>query len=208
MLNYKKCIPYLLFFSFSLFSEDLEVRLATRSQLPSLYLGPVRSSDSIYDWRYLDELRNILQFDLATSGLCSLLEQLPDCNEMLAKGDPQKTIQFAFWTKRHIPFLVALEASLDSLQIIVFQPEKGTFKKYPPFQLRDNLDQDRKEIHRLADMIQRDLFQVKGISSLHLIYTQRTRNPGNGSSEWLSEIWMCDSDGANARQILNGQPYC
>lgn len=202
MLN---CKFYLFFIallsSLQIFSEDLEVRLSTRSQLPSLYLGPIQGDTS--DWRYLEELRNVLQFDLSTAGVCSLLEQLPDCNEALTK-----TIQFAFWTKRHIPFLVTLQASNDSFQITVFQTEKGTFKKYPPFQLKDNLDLDRREIHKLADMIQRDLFHVKGIASLRLIYTRRTKNPGNGSSEWLSEIWMCDSDGANARQILGGQPYC
>jgi len=206
MLKYKKCILYLVIFLFSLniFSEELEVRLTTRSQLPALYLGPVRSSGSAYDWRYLEELRGVLQFDLAAAGTSSLLEELAECNEALMK----KGTEFAFWTRRHIPFLVTLEASGTDFQITVFRTEKGTFKKYPPCLLTSELNLDRREIHRIADMIQRDLFQQRGIASSKIIYTRRTKNPGKGPSEWLSDIWMCDSDGANARPIVEGSLYC
>lgn len=204
-----KFVEFLLcFFVVAAFGEDLEVRLPTRSQLPAVYLGPVKTSLSAYDWRYLEELKNILEFDLSTAGISSVLEANPDYDQLISKGDLEKTIQPIFWKKYRIPFLITLEASQDHFQATVFQTEKGLVKQYPMFRLKNDLKLDRKQIHLLADKIQNDVFHFKGVSSLRIIYTQRARNLEKGPSDWLSSIWICDSDGSSAQQITNGQPYC
>lgn len=205
-----KFVKYLFFFlaSHTLLAEELEVLLPTRSQLPSIYLGSVRADGAAYDWRYLEELKNILEFDLSTSGFCSIAESNLECNDQLSTGGPQKSAHFNFWKKRKIPYLITLEASQGYFQIAAYQTEKEAVKKYPHFLLTNRLDSDRKQIHRLADMIQKDLFHEKGVASLHLIYTVRTPNPEKGSSDWLSEIWISDSDGGGARQVTHEKAYC
>ena len=185
-------------------SEELEVRLSTRTQLQPIYISQVKTDPSQFDWRYLDEVRGVLESDLNTSGHCTVLMTKPDWEEILKKSDSRKNFNLDYWKKQKIPFVLSLEATNDRLSVSAFQIEKGTTKRYPDFLLTGKLELDRKEIHRLADAVQKDLFGVEGVASLRVIYTQRVKS----SDEWFSEVWVCDSDGANARQITKEKSYC
>ncbi|MBS0624738.1 MAG: Tol-Pal system protein TolB [Verrucomicrobia bacterium] len=204
----KALVSFFLVFSSLIWSEEIEVRLSTRTQLQPIYISQVKTEPSQFDWRYFDELRSILEFDLNTGGFCAILPQKPQWEEALRWPDPRKDFDLNFWKKQKVPFVVTLEVFKDRFNITAFQVEKGTSKKYPDFLLSGKLDEDRKQIHRLADTIHKDFFGQEGISSLRLIYSVRTRNTDPRGPEWHSEIWVCDADGANSRQITNEKSYC
>lgn len=48
---------------------------------------------------------------------------------------------------------------------------------------------------------------MEGIESKKILYTKRVENPNPGIP-WISEVWMCDSDGENAKQLTHTQGYC
>lgn len=186
-------------------AEELEVHLPTRSELPLLYISAMETDASGYDWRYLDELRSALEFDLSVSGGCLIAPQKAEWDELLPIHDHRKQYHLTFWKKHNVPFILRLESVDERFTVTAFQVAKSAVKKYPGFMLTKDLEMDRESVHRIADMVQKDLFQMKGVSSLKLIYTKRTKN---AASEWLSEVWVCDSDGANPRQITHENTYC
>src|SRR5581483_940004 len=70
------------------------------------------------------------------------------------------------------------------------------------------LEEDRKQFHTFADSIHKDLFGQRGIASLRLIYSHRSKNPIAEPTDWLSEIWINDSDGAHPVQATFENSYC
>lgn len=185
---------------FLLFSQEFEVRLATRSTLKPLYLSNV--DDAEHDWRFGEDLRSILEFDLNAGGLCTVMDRRNDLEDTIHFPEVRNSFDISQWKKERISFCIALHVNRNLLELTAFNIENGTSKKYPPTPL------DRHSIHKLADAIHKDLFGKEGIASQRLIYTQRTRNQTTKGLEWLSEIWVCDSDGANAKQITNEKSYC
>lgn len=108
---------------------------------------------------------------------------------------------FCTVVNRKVPLQLIVDSSQGQLKLTVLTQQK-TSKIYPPIPL------EREAIHRLSDQIHKDLFGVQGIASLRLIYTQRTKNPTDKGLDFLSEVWICDADGENARQLTKENNYC
>lgn len=169
-------------------SEELEVRLATRSSLKPIYVSSFEGSE---------EYREVLEFDLNASGYCTVMPRRDDLEESL-----HLPFDLSVWKKKKIPYCVSANCQGNKLEITLFNIEQGTTKKYPAIPL------ERSAIHSVADAIQKDFFGIEGIASKQLIFTKRTKNGTEKGHDWLSEIWVCDSDGANAKQITSEKSYC
>lgn len=190
----------ILLLPFLLMSEELEVRLATRAALKPIYLSALHTEDC--DWRTFEELRSVLEFDLNTSGFCSVVPRQMGLEETFHFPDVRATFDLSIWKKEKIPFCLAATVSQNRLEITAFNIEKGSSKRYPSIPL------ERRAIHQLADTLQKDLFGREGVASLRLIYTQRTKTGTEKGHDWLSEIWVSDADGANAKQVTSEKSYC
>ena len=68
-------------------------------------------------------------------------------------------------------------------------------KKGTPVSLSGVIERDRREVHRIADLIFRTLFKKEGIASTKILYTVKTGD--------VSNVWECDYDGKNNRQITH-----
>lgn len=190
----------LLLLPFLLMGQELEVRLPTRSTLRPIYLSNFHADD--YDWRSLEEFRSILEFDLNTNGFSTVISRRDDLEETLHFPNVREKFDLNLWKKEKIPFCLAANVSQNRLELIAFNTEKGTSKRYPVISL------ERKALHQLADTVQKDLFGKEGIASLRILFTQRTKNEMGKGREWLSEVWVCDSDGENKRQVTKEKSYC
>ncbi|OGN65311.1 MAG: hypothetical protein A3E80_03825 [Chlamydiae bacterium RIFCSPHIGHO2_12_FULL_49_9] len=198
----------LLLLPFFLFSQELEVRLPTRSSLKPIYLSNLHTDPSQYDWRNFEELRATFEFDLNAGGYFAVASRLDDLESTFRYPEVRAAFNLAIWKKQPYSHAISIQVAQNRFSAVVFDISKGTSKKYPEFALSGNLDSDRRHIHRLADAIHKDLTGVEGIASLKILYAKRMKNPHADGPEWHSEIWVCDSDGANARQVTNEKGYC
>jgi len=194
--------------AFALWGEQIEVKLATQSHVKPLYMTRIHTDPSEWDWRYFDELRGVLEFDLNNSGIASVAPITQELEETFDWADLKKGFKPERWVKEKFPFVLAVEVNSKQLSLTAFNIEHATSKKYPPISLSGRIETDRRTIHRLADALQNDLFGIEGISSLRILYAQREKNKSAAGLSWLSEIWICDSDGANARQLTFEGGYC
>ena len=64
----------------------------------------------------------------------------------------------------------------NRFHLSVFNIFKESSKQYVDFPLSGRLETDRREIHRLADLVQKDLFKVMGIASLKIIYAKNRKS--------------------------------
>lgn len=193
-----------LLFPLFCFGEILEVALPTSIEKASVYLTKVHVHSSEYDWRYCDELRQVLAFDLNHNGFSSVLEISESLEESLSWPDVRSRFNVSFWKKGHVSYVCAAQIVQNRLQLTVFNVQKESSKKYPDVMLTGKLEVDRTELHRLADAVQKDLFGVEGIASLKILYSHRSMSEDG----WDSEIWMCDADGANTLPLVQQRGYC
>ncbi len=184
-------------FPFLLFAQELEVRLTTRTPLTPIYLSAFHSADG-----KLEEMREILEADLNHSGFGVVIPRESYLEDKLQDLYVKGKFDVMAWKKEKIPFCLSAQILQNHLEMTAFNIEQGTTKKYPAIPL------ERQAIHKLADAIQKDFFGVEGIASLRLIYTVRSKNRTSKGLDWLSEIWVSDSDGANPAQITRENSYC
>jgi TolB protein len=176
-----------------LFCESLEVALPTRISKTPIYLTKIYSDGASFE-----EQRQIIESDLNQNGFSYVLPT-KKIEETIHWPDVRQGFDKNIWKKEQIPFVIALQVLDNRLQTVVFDIAKGTSKKYPEIAISD-----RKEIHRLTDHIQKDLFGVAGIASTHLLYSLRAK----AGDHWNSEIWVCEADGSNHRKLIGDQGYC
>jgi TolB protein len=197
---------FFLFISSFLFADEVEVRLKTKSDLKQVYLPRIHTDPNEFDWRYFKELREVLETDFNYGGFINVLPVRDDWEEKFRWPDVKKHFEIAYWRREKIPFVFAANVLNKSLYITVFNVEKETSKRYPEIPLGGQLNEDRKRIHKIADAIHKDLFGIEGIASLRLIYSTRSRD--TDTSNFVSDIWMSDYDGSNARQMTIKEDYC
>lgn len=196
---------YLLLLALSGFSQEIEVRLKTSADLTPVYLARIHTDPSQSDWRYFEDLRSILEFDLKTGGFATIAPVQEESEQTFHWPDARRDFDLAHWKQRKIPYVLTLSTTKNSIQLTAFNIAQGSSKRYPEFSLTGRIEEDRKQLHQLADALHKDLFGVEGIASLRLTYSQRTKN---ADAEWLSEIWISDSDGMNAKQATFENSYC
>ena len=187
-----------------LFANILEVPLPTKVALTPVYVTQMHAVPSEFDWAYLEHLRNILIYDFKGSGVTKVLPKNQSLEKTLHFPDVRENFEITQWKKEKIPYVISIQLYEKRLQINVFDIEKGASKKYAGLPLTGSLDQDRRDVHRLANWIQNDLFGSPGVSSLKLIYAKRVKK----NQDWSSELWMCDADGGNDRCVISDEGYC
>lgn len=77
----------------------------------------------------------------------------------------------------------------------------GSLKKIDGITLTGDFHADRRQMHRLSDAIIHGIFGVKGIADTRILYSVKP------SSAYKAEIWECDWDGANAKQVTQENNY-
>jgi TolB protein len=185
-------------------AEDLEIFLRTKMQKPEVYLTRLYVPSSEHDWRYFEDLREVFAFDLSHNGFTEVRSLDQTLDESLHFPDVRSGFDMALWKKVKTSYVFAIQAIQNRFQLIVFDINKGSSKKYPEFALSGKLEADRSHIHRLSDTVQKDLFGIQGIASLKILYSQRAWK----EDRWESEIWISDSDGANAHPLVQEEGYC
>jgi TolB protein len=210
----KLFISFILICSFSAYAEDVKgaqeirVQLATNNPLTPIYLGSIQDEQSGMDRSYLAQLESVLQFDLNFNGTSKLLAKNDQKEQLLSQIDPQASFNAEKWKTLGIAWVLKASVSNKKLSLSAFSVQTGAVKAFKDISLVGSLIQDRKQIHKLADGLCLAMFNKIGVANSRILYSGQTKSSSANSGEWVSEIWECDWDGMNARQVTKENSYC
>lgn len=188
-------------------SQEIRVQLATSSPLQTIYVGKIQSQDASFDASYLAQIEAVLTYDLNYNGSTKVSAKTPEKEQLLFSKDTAAAFHPGTWKSFGIPFVVRLQMANRMLAICAFNSQNGSLKSFPEVLISGDLNKDRQQIHKIADAIHKALFNQEGIANSRILYSYQIKNPRPDGSEWVSEIWECDWDGANARQLTHEGSY-
>lgn len=180
--------------------QPLVVRLSTEQQLQPIFLARFSNQDSGLDSRYVEQLEQILHFDLAHSGYFQLLPQTPQRSSLANSSNLSQPGIAQQWRALNALYVIKLTIQPKSMQAALLSVNENAIKKIEGFSLSGNLSQDRAHIHRLADALIKMITGAQGVASTHLIFTHKYFD--SAKNKWHSDLWESDYDGGNARKIL------
>ncbi len=189
-------------------SPEIRVHLATENTLSPIYLSRLQWNNASFDSSYQTQLEAILQYDLNYNGSTSLLPRVAEKEQVLQSSSTETAFNPTFWKKNHTPYVIKWSVTGKTLSLSAFSTQSGSLKHFGDIALSGDIHVDRKQIHKLADGIQKTLFNVDGVANSRLLFSYQVKNSQADGSEWLSEIWECDWDGANTRQVTHEKSYC
>lgn len=183
--------------------EKIIVKLSTESKLMPLYLTPSYKETPIGDPNYIAQLEKILKFDLNHNGMTFTVKPSKEA-DALSDASQTATGQASSWKNLNVFYVLKVIFKNNQVSARMLSVNGGSEKYVEGLTLSGNINQDRRLMHRLADMIHKALFGTEGVANTRLIYTLKTTK-GNSST---AEIWEADYDGANARQITHDNSLC
>lgn len=186
---------------------EIRVHLATSSPLSPVYVGKIASSNAFLDSSYLQQLEDILLYDLRYSGHISLMDRGEEKEKILSHKETKSAFSAERWKSHGVAHVIQPKFSEKKLSVMVFSVQTGSLKQFSEIEFTGHLTEDRRSLHKLSDAIVKALFNVDGVASCHVLYSAQQKQNAQGA-QWTSEIWECDSDGFNARQITREGSYC
>ncbi|MGC1877854.1 MAG: Tol-Pal system protein TolB [Rhabdochlamydiaceae bacterium] len=187
--------------------QDIRVHLTTSSPLQPIYLGKIQTQNTAFDPSYLTKLEVVLTYDLNYNGSTKIVPRNPENEQLLSSKDNGIAFNPASWKNFGIPFAIRWHVAGRHLTLSVFNSQNGSLKSFTDISLSGDLNQDRRQIHKLADGIHRALFNKEGVASSRILFAYQVQNPRSDGSDWVSEIWECDWDGANGKQLTHDKSY-
>lgn len=185
--------------------ESITVGLSTESSLEPLYLTAIVNNQAAYGESYLKELHKILSFDLQHNGRTYLAKKGADQERYATSGKFEELGLPSEWKKFGVIYVVKPSVANRTLSAMILDSDKQSLKRSSEITLSGDLNQDRRQIHKLADSIHKGLFDSDGVASTKILYTVKG---ATGAKKDSSELWEADYDGGNARQITTLNTLC
>ncbi|MBI2812371.1 MAG: Tol-Pal system protein TolB [Candidatus Melainabacteria bacterium] len=189
-------------------SPEIRVQLATASPLQPVYIGKIQMKATSIEPSYAIQLENVLNYDLNYNGSTKVSPRSSEKEQLILTKDNSEAFNPAVWKKMGISYAVRCEVTGRTLTAYAFNVQTGSLKTFSDIPLTGDISQDRKQIHKLADGIHKSFFNKEGVASSRILFSYQVKNPRADGSEWISEIWECDWDGANSRQLTHDASYC
>lgn len=190
-------------------SEEIRVYLTTQSPLSPVYISHLQAENTPLSKTYVQELESVLEYDLKHGGKAKLTAQTPATETAIWASDLRSAFNPRLWKEKGIAFVIRPEISGKTLNVHVLDVQKGSLKQIEGISLSGDMSQDRRHLHKLADALQKTLFDTEGVAHSRILYSVQVKNTQQkeGDGAWLAEIWECDWDGANARPVTQDKSY-
>jgi TolB protein len=208
-MRFKHSLLSLLLFPLFLLAEEVDeikVHLATSENLSPIYIGKIEMEGKAFSSDYLEELSQVFLFDFAHNGFTKPIPFDEQKERVLRLKNNTEAFHAATWKNFGIPYVMKLQIEDDLLSVAVFSTQDSILKHFKNISLTGSLYKDRRQVHKIADAAQLALFNVQGIASQKILYSHGAMQ--TRETEWKAEIWECDWDGKNARQVTRENSYC
>ena len=184
-------------------SQEIRVYLPTQTALEPTYFGKLQAEGGEFDAAYLNQLEAILTFDFGYNGSNKSMPY-HEQKEALIR---QKNFDPITWKNLGAAYVIRGSIENKILSVSVLSIQSGSFKEFNNIKLTGNLSKDRRLLHRLADSIHKALYGKEGVASTRILYSVKVKHKPTEKT-WISEIWTCDWDGGNPRQLTREGSYC
>jgi TolB protein len=185
-------------------SEPIHIELLTKQTLTPSYVSRIQCKDSSFETSYLLQLDMILEQDLGYSGKMQLSKRDKAKEDLSMGKDPFNKIS---WKSQGITHYIQAQIVDKKIEVKALNASNGSLKTFASIPLTGTLARDKKVIHHLADSLLKALYEQDGICSTRILYSYQLQSEAPGSKNWKAEIWECDWDGGNARQITKDNSY-
>lgn len=188
-------------------SHEIRISLPTTNPLTPIYIAKFSNMQSGFSADYLNELETILVGDFKYNGTSGVLPFSLQKEELLNK-DQKASYNVETWKQFGVPYVIKGQVSGNQFSAKVLSVQKGSMMHFENIELTGTLSHDRRQMHKLADSIYKSLFDQEGVAGTRILYSYQVRNADPNGSEWVAEIWECDWDGSNARQVTKEKSTC
>lgn len=182
--------------------EEIRIYLSTSSPLEPVYIGKLASDNSLGP-DYLTQLESILNFDFSHNGSTRPLPINDQREKTLSQNTLADRFNAASWKNWGAVHVLRGEIRNKALSFSVFSSQNGSLKQFPEIALTGVLGKDRVQLHRLSDAIYKALYGQPGVANTRILYAVKQRI----NDQWISEIWSCDWDGGNQKQLTREGSY-
>lgn len=195
-------VATLLFASGFAANDEIVVRLATDVQLLQMSMEPIQNEKADFSNEYLKELRDVLLFDMNNNGMTKVVPS----KEAIGFDAP---VDFEKCKEKELFYIIKLKMAGKNLAVKVISVSGKSSKLIEDIACTGTLSLDRKTIHHVADVIHEQLFHKPGIASSRILFTTRATPSTDPKkpTEWVSEVFEADYDGANIKQITHENAY-
>ena len=187
-------------------AEEITVYLPTSNSFTPVYLSDVQSSSSTFDSLYCNQLKDIFSYDFRYDGMSAILMKTEEKEKLLREENKQIAFNPLTWKSFGAKHVILVKIQEQFLHISLLSVPNQTLKHLPPFKLSGSLASDRRVVHRVTDILHKLMYDTPGVAHSRFLYCLQA--PRGKEKKWVSEIWECDWDGANARQVTHEQSYC
>lgn len=188
--------------------SEVVVRLATESNLSPLYIAPFYLDDPSFDGLYLREIEKILRFDLQYNGYTQVVAHSQERKNQVTKETFDGYYDREAWRAMNVEYVVKIRIRQRKLSASIFSVKDYSLKSINEIPLSGEIPLDRRRIHQLTESIHKAFFSSFGVTTTKILYTVKLRQQTMDSTKWTSEVWECDYDGGNARQITHEGRFC
>ena len=186
--------------------DELFIELSTKQALKTVYLSDVITYQNDSWDQYGSQLKQVLKFDFENSGRCQLQTNLSELESALKSLPYDQKINIETLKKCPADIMVMGEINDGKFWLKVFDLKSMTAKSTEKVALSKNIAQDRRLIHRLGDMVQKNLFGEAGISSYKFLFSEK-KATGSSEEKWGSDIYQADYDGHNKQLLTQNGGY-
>jgi TolB protein len=184
--------------------ESLWVELDSEHPLLPLYLADIDEQNAPFPTSYLSSLQQVIAFDLQNSGYIELITKNRKSKEEIVKKWAKDPL-YTTLNSLDAYFLVRPYFKDKKLGVDLVAITSNLHKKIEGLDLSGTLSSDRRTLHALSDRIIKEFFQENGISTTKILFT--IKNPGPHGKNPTSDLFECDYDGANLRQVSHNGGY-
>lgn len=190
-------------------TEEIRIYLATQTHLQPLYFGKIQCPDHSLPPTYLNQIEGIFHFDFNHNGTTSVVPPHAQKEQLLADPNLSVALNPNTWQQLGMSYVIKVLIEKKILSAHVLTAQTGSVKQFSQIELTGNLSKDRRRIHQLVDSIHKSLFSEEGICSTQILFSKKSKeNLSQNKRQWSAEIWVCDWDGSNARQLTKEGSYC
>jgi TolB protein len=191
--------------------EEIFVQLSSEVELMPIFVSQVEAAESTLPAGYPESIRQVLLFDVNHNGMTRALsaKEVSGFSSLANQNQFASGVDFAALKKDGILYLAKLKIAGNELVAKIVSVNAQTANTIDHIYLTGELAKDRLKVHQLADSIHKLLFGKPGIASCKILYTVKKKiDRPKQEPKWVSEVFMSDYDGYNARQLTHDGSLC